>query len=74
MNVDTLVDARLLPEDCGLSIPETESEEVASVVGAARLEDEMARVAKMIEELEGIFIVIYDDQQDIAMTRGGRLG
>jgi hypothetical protein len=44
-------------------------------VGAARLEDEdeMASVAKMIEELEGIFIVIYD-QQDIAMTRGGRLG
>jgi hypothetical protein len=64
-----LVDIRLLLVEGGISdTPEMESGAEASPAGAARLdEDEMARVAKRIEELEGIFIVIYD-QQDTAMT------
>jgi len=63
------VDKRLLAERGISDTPDTASEEWASAVGAARLDDdeEMARVAKMIDELEGIFIVIYDDQQYIAM-------
>jgi hypothetical protein len=64
----TLVDKRLLAERGVSDTPDTASEEWASAVGAASLDDdeEMARVARMIDELDGIFIVI-DDQQYIAM-------